>query len=85
MIAEKWDISREDMEAFAVQSHERAITARAEGRFDNEIVALRRVTQDEGPREPNLGEDPLAEDPDRGRPHHRRGRLADLRRRRPRC
>ena len=28
MIAEKWDISREDMEAFALESHERAIRAR---------------------------------------------------------
>ena len=54
MIARDWDISREDMEAFAVQSHERAIAARAEGRFDNEIVAYGEVTQDEGPREPNL-------------------------------
>jgi acetyl-CoA C-acetyltransferase len=54
MIARDWDISREDMEAFAVQSHERAIRARAEGRFDNEIVAYGEVAQDEGPREPNL-------------------------------
>ena len=54
MIAEKWDISREEMEAFAVESHERAIRARAEGRFDNEIVELAGMTADEGPREPNL-------------------------------
>jgi acetyl-CoA C-acetyltransferase len=53
LIAEKWDISREDMEAFAVASHERAIRARAEGRFDAEIVPLGDVTADEGPREPN--------------------------------
>ena len=53
MIAEKWDISREDMEAFAVESHERAIRARAEGRFDAEIAPLGDVTADEGPREPN--------------------------------
>ncbi|HKY66210.1 MAG TPA: acetyl-CoA C-acetyltransferase [Acidimicrobiales bacterium] len=53
MIAEKWDISREDMEAFAVESHERAIRARAEGRFDAEIVPLGDCTADEGPREPN--------------------------------
>jgi acetyl-CoA C-acetyltransferase len=53
MIAEKWDIPREDMEAFAVESHERAIRARAEGRFDAEIVPLGDVTADEGPREPN--------------------------------
>jgi len=54
MIAEKWDLSRADMEAFAVSSHERALRARAEGRFDKEIVPLDGVTFDEGPREPNL-------------------------------
>ncbi len=54
MIARDWDISREYMEAFAVQSHERAITARAEGRFDTQIAPFGVVTQDEGPREPNL-------------------------------
>ena len=54
MIAEKWNISRDDMEAFAVESHERALRARAEGRFDNEIVPLGDCTFDEGPREPNL-------------------------------
>ena len=41
LIAEKWNISRDDMEAFAVESHERALRARAEGRFDDEIVAAR--------------------------------------------
>ena len=54
MIAEKWNLSRADMEAFAVESHERAIRARAEGRFDREIVPLAGVTYDEGPREPNI-------------------------------
>ena len=54
MIARDWDLSREEMEAFAVQSHERAITARAEGRFDTQIAPFGEVTQDEGPREPNL-------------------------------
>jgi acetyl-CoA C-acetyltransferase len=54
MIAEKWDISRDDMEAFAVESHERALRARAEGRFDREIVPLAGVEHDEGPREPNI-------------------------------
>jgi len=53
MIAEKWDISRDEMEAFAVESHERAIRARAEGRFEREIVPLAGVEHDEGPREPN--------------------------------
>jgi acetyl-CoA C-acetyltransferase len=54
MIAEKWDISREDMEAFAVESHMRALRARAEGRFEREIVPLAGLTVDEGPREPDL-------------------------------
>jgi acetyl-CoA C-acetyltransferase len=53
MIADKWGISREDMEIFAVESHLRAIRARDEGRFDREIVPLNGVTADEGPREPN--------------------------------
>src|SRR5207248_4494589 len=53
MIAEKWDISRDDMEAFAVESHERALRAQAEGRFDHQIVPLDGVERDEGPREPN--------------------------------
>jgi acetyl-CoA C-acetyltransferase len=50
MIAAKWDISREDMERFALQSHERAITAIDEGRFETQIVPLAGVTVDEGPR-----------------------------------
>ncbi len=54
MIAEKWNITRDDMEAFAVESHERALRARAEGRFEKEIVPLADATFDEGPREPNL-------------------------------
>lgn len=53
LIAEKWTITREDMEAFAVESHERALRAQREGRFDREIVPLAGVTADEGPREPN--------------------------------
>jgi acetyl-CoA C-acetyltransferase len=53
LIAEKWGITREDMEAFAVESHERAIRARAEGRFDREIVPLAGTNADEGPRQPD--------------------------------
>jgi acetyl-CoA C-acetyltransferase len=53
MIAEKWDCTRDEMEAFAVESHERAIRARAEGRFETQIVPVGDVTADEGPREPN--------------------------------
>jgi acetyl-CoA C-acetyltransferase len=53
MIAERWDITRDEMEAFAVTSHERAIRARAEGRFDAEIEPLGDCKADEGPREPD--------------------------------
>ena len=53
MIAKRWDITRDDMEAFAVESHERAIRARAEGRFEAEIAPLAGIGADEGPREPN--------------------------------
>ncbi|MDQ1520954.1 MAG: acetyl-CoA C-acetyltransferase [Actinomycetota bacterium] len=54
MIAEKWDITRDDMEQFAVESHGRALRARGEGRFEREIVPLEGIAHDEGPREPNL-------------------------------
>ena len=53
MIAVDWNISREDMEAFSIESHTRAITARAEGRFEIEIVPFEGISADEGPREPN--------------------------------
>jgi acetyl-CoA C-acetyltransferase len=53
LIAEKWDIRRDEMEAFAVESHTRAIRARAEGRFDAEIVPLGECAADEGPRDPD--------------------------------
>jgi acetyl-CoA acetyltransferase family protein len=49
-IAEKWNISREDMERFALTSHERAARAIDEGRFAKEIVTLGDVTMDEGVR-----------------------------------
>jgi acetyl-CoA C-acetyltransferase len=50
MIAEKWNVSREDMERFAFESHERAIRAQDEGRFDREIAPIAGVSADEGPR-----------------------------------
>ena len=50
LIADKWGISRTDMEEYALESHERAIRAQDEGRFDREIVPLGDVRVDEGPR-----------------------------------
>jgi acetyl-CoA C-acetyltransferase len=40
MIAEKWDITREDMEEFALASHQRALAAISEGRFAGEIAPV---------------------------------------------
>ena len=63
MIAEKWNISRRDMEEFALSSHTRALTAIAEGRFDNEILPYGDVAVDECPRQTSIekmaGLDPL--------------------------
>src|ERR1700744_2644945 len=53
MIAEKWDISREDMERFAVTSPERALHAAAEGRFGREIAPVFGLAADEPPRQPD--------------------------------
>lgn len=50
MIAEKWGISREDMERFALESHQRAVRAIDEKRFENEIAPFGDVAVDEGPR-----------------------------------
>ena len=61
MIADQWGISRDDLDAFSAQSHQRAARATAEGRFENELVpvAIRddegkdtdeRITTDEGIR-----------------------------------
>jgi acetyl-CoA C-acetyltransferase len=50
LIAEKWGITREDMEAFALRSHQRALQAIDEGRFHRELAPYADVTTDEGPR-----------------------------------
>ena len=50
MIAGKWGISREDMERFALQSHDRALRAIDEDRFGDQVVSVAGVTVDEGPR-----------------------------------
>jgi len=58
-IAERWEISREDQDAFALGSHQKAVAAAKAGRFDDELVSVtipqRKgdpvvVSADEGPR-----------------------------------
>lgn len=48
MIAEKWDFSREMLDAYAVQSHERAAAAADSGAFADEIVSIT-VQTENGP------------------------------------
>jgi acetyl-CoA acyltransferase len=50
LIADEWNLSREDLDRFAAQSQQRAAAATAEGRFENEIipVAERRLDRDSG-------------------------------------
>ena len=54
MIAEKWNITREEMEEFALGSHEKAFAAIRAGHFENEIVPVGSFRTDEGPRESSL-------------------------------
>jgi len=49
-VAERWNVSREDMDRFAQQSQERAVAAQASGFFEREITAWNGVTKDDGPR-----------------------------------
>ena len=50
LICEKWGIKRQQLEEFSLQSHQRAIRAIDEGRFEREISPVNGVTADEGPR-----------------------------------
>jgi acetyl-CoA C-acetyltransferase len=50
LIAEKWGIGRQEMERYALASHQRALRAIKDGAFDQEIAPYQDVSQDEGPR-----------------------------------
>ena len=93
-VAERYGISREDQDAFALRSHQRAVAASDEGRFDDAArrgrgAGRRRgddgsVDVDEGPRADTTLERlaALAPGVPRGRHRHRRQRLDPQRRRR---
>ncbi|GAB3627873.1 acetyl-CoA acetyltransferase [Pandoraea terrae] len=54
-IADHWGATREAMEAFALESHRRALTAIREGVFDREVVPVEgRLAMDETARESTL-------------------------------
>ncbi|WP_433567238.1 acetyl-CoA C-acetyltransferase [Nocardia sp. CA-151230] len=50
MMAEQWNLSREDNEAFAFRSHQRALQAIEAGHFNREISEFAGISVDEGPR-----------------------------------
>ncbi len=61
-VAERYGVSREEQDRFALQSHQRAVTARREGRFDDQVAPIEvppksrhdeptTMAADEGPRE----------------------------------
>ncbi|AMO55485.1 acetyl-CoA acetyltransferase [Endozoicomonas montiporae] len=54
MIADHWELSREELEAYSLESHRRALQAIREGRFNQEIVPLEGVEMDETPRQTSL-------------------------------
>src|SRR5207237_6485359 len=59
VIAREWGLTREDLDAYSLESHRRAVAAGEEGRFANEIVPIEvanphvgvLVDTDETPRE----------------------------------
>ena len=66
LIAQKWDLSRQDMEQYSLTSHQRAQAAIRAGYFDNEILEVDGFRIDETPRDTSLekmaGLKPLVED-----------------------
>lgn len=57
-LAKEGKISREEQEEFAISSHQKALDAQKNDRFENEIIPINyngeTIKHDEGPREPNL-------------------------------
>jgi 3-oxoadipyl-CoA thiolase len=58
-VAERWHVSREEQDAFALRSQRRWAAAAEAGRFDDELVPVDGVERDEQPR-PDTNEDKLA-------------------------
>jgi 3-oxoadipyl-CoA thiolase len=58
-VAERWGVSREDQDAFALESQRRWAAAAEAGRFDDELVPVGETTRDEHPR-PDTSAEKLA-------------------------
>ncbi|MDT5019160.1 MAG: acetyl-CoA C-acetyltransferase, partial [Mycobacterium sp.] len=50
LVAEKWQLTRDELDEYGLESHRRAVNAIDNGWFDDEIVPLAGVGADEGPR-----------------------------------
>ena len=62
-VAERWDVSREDMDRFAQRSQERAVAAQDSGFFEREVTPWDGVARDDGPRRDSTVEKLAALDP----------------------
>src|SRR5207237_3626606 len=58
-VAERWQVSREEQDAFALRSQQRWAAAAEAGRFDDELVAVNGLARDEHPR-PDTSAEKLA-------------------------
>jgi len=58
-VADRWSVSREEQDAFALRSQQRWVAAADAGRFDDELVPVGEVTRDEHPR-PDTSAEKLA-------------------------
>ena len=89
MIADRWEITRDELDAYGLRSQQFAATATAEGRFEREILPVRRCRRGDrqGRRGPARHDPRVARPAQAGIPHRggrrqgdRRQLLADLRR-----
>ncbi len=58
-VAERWKVSREEQDAFAIRSQQRWVAASEAGRFDDELIPVGELVRDEHPR-PNTSAEKLA-------------------------
>jgi acetyl-CoA C-acetyltransferase len=68
MMTQRFQLTREELDAFALESHRRALAAWDAGRFDAEVVPVAGVDRDEGPRADTSAEKLAALKPIEGYP-----------------
>jgi acetyl-CoA acyltransferase len=62
LIADKWGLSREDLDAFGLRSQQLAAQARDEGRFDNELIPVRSIHRDKETGDITKSDEPITAD-----------------------